>query len=295
MLIKDINMKQIDTLVEDIYDLMKNKDISEEVNLALEVDRFGENVKTLIGNIFTEKREQNPRLRMSNIGKGDRYLWNEAQRLEGEELTAPTLIKFMYGHLIEEMLIFLIRTSGHKVTHEQEEVTVEGIKGHIDCFIDGKLMDIKSASTFGFKKFKEGTLKYDDPFGYIDQIKGYAHGLDETDFGWLAMDKQHGHLTVLQYGLNDLPEAPSVVDRIKHLKDVVASPDAPERCFKDVPDGKSGNRKLSINCSYCKFKAHCWPDLRTFYYSTGPKYLTYVAREPRVYEAAPTISEGALF
>jgi len=238
----------------------------------------------LIGNIFTEKREQNPRLRMSNIGKGDRYLWNEAQRLEGEELTAPTLIKFMYGHLIEEMLVFLIRTSGHTVTQEQAEVLVEGVKGHIDCFIDGELFDIKSASTFGFKKFKEGTLKDDDPFGYIDQIKGYAHGLDEDTVGWLAMDKQHGHLTVLQYALADLQDGPSVVDRIKHLKAVVASSVAPERCYKDVPDGKSGNRKLSMNCSYCKFKAHCWPDLRTFHYSTGPKYLTVVARQPQVRE-----------
>lgn len=287
-------MKNIDTLVTDIYNLMKDKEIPSEVDLAKEVDRFGENVKTLIGNIFTEKREQNPRLRMSNIGKGDRYLWNEAQRLEGEELTAPTLIKFMYGHLIEEMLVFLIRTSGHEVTQEQAEVEIEGVKGHIDCFIDGKLFDIKSASTYGFKKFKEGTLKYDDPFGYIDQIKGYAHGLGEETVGWLAMDKQHGHLTTLQYNLDDLPAAPSIVDRIKHLKTVVASGDAPERCFEDVLDGKSGNRKLSINCSYCKFKAHCYPNLRTFMYSTGPKYLTKVMREPRVYEP-PRQREGDEF
>ena len=277
-------MKKIETLIDDIYALMETKDVPKDVDLDAEVEHLGENMKVLFKNIFTEKRGQNPRLRMSNIGKGERYLWNEAQLLEAEELQAPTYLKFMFGHMIEEMLVFLIRASGHTVTGEQQEVTVEGIKGHIDCFIDGNLIDIKSASTFGFKKFKEGSLMYNDPFGYIDQIKGYAEGLGETKVGWLAMDKQHGHLTVLQHTLDELPEAPSVVDRIKQLKAVVASSEAPERCYEDVPDGKSGNRKLSTNCSYCKFKKHCWPDLRAFYYSTGPKYLTHVSKQPKVNE-----------
>jgi len=277
-------MRTIDTLVDDIYALMETKEVPEGVNLEEQVEHFGENMKVLFSNIFTEKREQNPRLRMSNVGKGSRYLWNEAQMLEAEEIEAPTYLKFMFGHMIEEMLVFLIRTSGHEVTGEQQEVTVEGVKGHIDCFIDGDLIDIKSASTFGFKKFKEGTLMNDDPFGYIDQIKGYAEGLGETKVGWLAMDKQHGHLTVLQHSIEDFKDSPDIVDRIKHLKTVVASSEAPERCYEDVPDGKSGNRKLGINCSYCKFKKHCWPDLRAFYYSTGPKYLTHVARQPKVTE-----------
>ena len=275
---------KIETLVDDIYKLMQDKEVPDGVNLDTEIDRFGEHVKSLMTTLFTEKREPNPRLRMSNIGKGERYLWNEAQLLETEAIDSPTLIKFMYGHLIEEMLIFMVRASGHKVSEEQKEVEVAGIKGHIDCLIDDELVDIKSASTFSFKKFKEGTLKDNDPFGYIDQIKGYAHALEKTRYGWLAMDKQHGHLTVLQYDAKDLSPAPSVVDRIETLKTVVASPDAPERCYEDVPDGKSGNRKLSMNCSYCKFKHHCWPDLRTFHYSTGPKYLTTVARQPNVRE-----------
>ena len=277
-------MKKIETLVDDIYELMETKEVPEDVNLSYEVDRFGDNVKTLMLNLFTEERSQNPKLRMSNIGKGGRYLWNEAQMLAVEDHEAPTLIKFMYGHLIEEMLVFLIRTAGHTVEDEQKEVTVEGIKGHIDGRIDGVLSDIKSASTYGFKKFKEGTLISDDPFGYIEQIKGYAEGLGETNVGWLAMDKQHGHLALLQHSIEDFKDSPDVVTHIKHLKAVVASSEAPERCYEDVPDGKSGNRKLGINCSYCKFKKHCWPDLRAFYYSTGPKYLTHVARQPKVTE-----------
>ena len=41
----------------------------------------------------------------------------------------------------------------------------------------------------------------DDPFGYIDQIKAYAHSEGETQVGWLTMDKANGHLTYLKYDL----------------------------------------------------------------------------------------------
>ena len=74
------------------------------------------------------------------------------------------------------------------------------------------------------------------------------------------------------------------------MKEVVAHDEPPARCHEAVPDGKSGNRKLGINCSYCSHKARCWADindgqgLRTFIYSTGPRYLTDVVKLPKVHE-----------
>ena len=49
------------------------------------------------------------------------------------------------------------------------KITVNGVDGHIDCVIDGELVDIKSALlTYGLKKFKDGSVaKGQDPFGYI--------------------------------------------------------------------------------------------------------------------------------
>ena len=43
----------------------------------------------------------------------------------------------------------LASISGHKVTQQQKQVEVEGVKGHQDCFIDGVLVDCKSASGRG--------------------------------------------------------------------------------------------------------------------------------------------------
>ena len=51
------------------------------------------------------------------------------------------------------MLLFA-RMAGHDVTEEQKELELDGVKGHKDATIDGWVCDIKSASSFGFKKFK---------------------------------------------------------------------------------------------------------------------------------------------
>jgi hypothetical protein len=286
--------KTTDNVVADIYALMESKDADPSVDVEAEIEKFGEGVKALMRTEFgRKKREDNRRLRLSNIGRTDKYLWNHFNGTEGEELQPHTYIKFMYGHLIEEMLLFLTRMAGHTVTDEQKVCNVEGIVGHMDCKIDGVVTDVKSASSFGFKKFKDGTLAYDDPFGYIDQIKAYAHSEGQTEFGWLAMDKANGHLTYLKYDLLDT-EAPiyealkgDIVDRVKHVKKLVEQPEPAEWCYQPVPDGKSGNSKLSIGCSYCQFKDHCYPNLRVFAYSYGPKYLVDVVKEPKVQEVMP--------
>ena len=286
--------KTTDNVVADIYALMESKDADPSVDVEAEIEKFGEGVKALMRTEFgRKKREDNRKLRLSNIGRTDKYLWNHFNGTEGEELQPHTYIKFMYGHLIEEMLLFLTRMAGHTVTDEQKVCNVEGIVGHMDCKIDGVVTDVKSASSFGFKKFKDGTLAYDDPFGYIDQIKAYAHSEGQTEFGWLAMDKANGHLTYLKYDLTDT-EAPvyevlkgDIVDRVKHVKKLVEQPEPAEWCYQPVPDGKSGNSKLSIGCSYCQFKDHCYPNLRVFAYSYGPKYLVDVVKEPKVQEVMP--------
>lgn len=286
--------KTTDNVVADIYALMESKDADPSVDVEAEIEKFGEGVKALMRTEFgRKKREDNRRLRLSNISRTDKYLWNHFNGTEGEELQPHTYIKFMYGHLIEEMLLFLTRMAGHTVTDEQKVCNVEGIVGHMDCKIDGVVTDVKSASSFGFKKFKDGTLAYDDPFGYIDQIKAYAHSEGQTEFGWLAMDKANGHLTYLKYDLTDT-EAPAyevlkgdIVDRVKHVKKLVEQPEPVEWCYPPVPDGKSGNSKLSIGCSYCQFKDHCYPNLRVFAYSYGPKYLVDVVKEPKVQEVMP--------
>ena len=284
-------MKSVYTLVSDIYKLMETKEVAEGVDLESAIDLFGENVKDLMRNEFGGRKRDGRKLRMSNIGREDRYLWNVYNDVEkSDEIQGHTYVKFLYGHLIEEMLLFLTRAAGHEVTDEQKKCEVNGITGSMDCKINGIVTDVKSTSTYGFRKFKDGTLAYDDPFGYVAQIKGYAHSEGATKFGWLAMDKQNGHLTYLMYDEEDT-QAPvydlisyDIKERIEHVKKLVEHPTPPDVCYGTIDDGKSGNQKLAVGCSYCSYKKVRWPTVRAFAYSSGPRYLTEVHNEPKVQE-----------
>jgi hypothetical protein len=73
-------------------------------------------------------------------------------------------------------------------------------------------------------------------------------------------------------------------ERINQIKNMAERSTPPDVCYETVPDGKSGNQKLAVGCSYCVYKKQCWPSVRGFLYSTGPRYLTEVIHEPKPLE-----------
>lgn len=278
-------MPKLEDLPQDIYKLFDPEVHHEpsEDNL----NEFMNNVKELLRRRLAEQKERDASevLRFSSLGKPDRQLWYEAHP-DGtkEPFTLKTYLKFLYGDLIEQLYLFLAKEAGHSVEQEQAEVELDGIKGHIDAIIDGVLVDVKSASSFGYKKFRERTVTEEDPFGYVDQLAGYSNILTPgQDAAWWAIDKVNGNNCISPLSKLVI-EHHKPDERIKHLKNVITQEAPPQRCYDDVPDGKSGNRKLDTGCSYCPHKFRCWPGLRTFIYSTGPRFLTAVAREPDVPE-----------
>lgn len=274
--------KDLSTLVTDIYDLF-DPNVGHTPNEE-NLDAFCENLKDLLKVRLSQRSGVGDVIRFSSLGKKDRQLWYDAQGFEKEELTAKTYFKFLYGDVIEQLVLFLCKEAGHEVTHEQEEIEVDGVKGHIDAIIDGVVVDVKSASPYAYKKFKEGTLFESDAFGYIPQISGYSEVLTPGKGGaFLAFDKVHGDICLLNVGGSiaaDFTPRP----RIAHLKKMVQQPVPPERCYSDVEDGKSGNRKLGTECGYCGHKNRCWPGLRGFAYAGAPRYLTRVVKVPDVPE-----------
>lgn len=271
-------------LVKSIYRVVsEGAEVTEE-----QAKSFGEAIVDLVTSRLNPNKEQKFTLRMSNIGKGARQLWYDKRYGNEETLPPHTSLKFMFGDIIEQLLLFLADVGGHNVSARQAEVALDGIKGHVDADIDGVTVDVKSASTHAFKKFADGTLADNDAFGYIEQIAGYAAARD-TDGAFLAMDKQNGHVAYLSFTKEELAKF-KVRDTIAHKKEAVESDELPERCYPDEEEGKSGNRALGVNCSYCPHNRRCWADandglgLRVFRYSSGPKFLTKVVVEPRVQE-----------
>jgi len=281
---------KLSQLVPDINDLLMRLNKGEVIYDKIEphVDRLLSNIKESIKHWATpEEREGG--LRMSNIGKKDRQLWYEA-RSDTNKLSheAPNVqLRFLYGHIVEEMLLMLVRAAGHVVTDEQAEVEVDGIVGHIDAVIDDEVVDVKSASSFSFLKIANGTLAADDPFGYLAQLSGYEEKYGKGNGGFLVLNKENGLLVL--YRPDDLDKV-NVPNRIKYIKEVITLDNRPEKCYNDKPEGKSGNMVLHKNCVYCPFKEDCHSDtndgkgLRKFQYANGIKYFTHIEKEPTVEE-----------
>lgn len=281
---------KLNTLVPDIYSHLEK--LSDGVPLPLteaEIDKTVADMKEALMSWATPRdRDQKFTVRMSNVGKPSRQLWYEKRDPEGRGgIDGPTQIKFLYGHLLEEIVLMLVRMAGHKVTDEQKEVTVDGIVGHMDCKINGEVVDVKTASRFAFNKFKEGRLAQDDPFGYLGQLAGYEAAEGTENGGFLVLNKESGELCM--YVPDDL-DKPNIRSSIDILLPALELDTPPELCYSPIPDGKKGNMKLSKGCNWCKYKFKCYADsnngegLRTFKYSNGLTYLTEVVVEPKVEE-----------
>ena len=285
-----MNQKPLNTIVPDIYGLLENLSNGEPLPITEEaLDATMASMKEAILHWATPRpRDTDFTVRMSIVGKPSRQMWFEKRDPNGRgSVDGATQIKFLYGHILEEVVLMLVRMAGHNVTDEQKEVTVNGIVGHMDCKINGQVVDVKSASKFAFNKFMKGTLADDDPFGYLGQLAGYEKAEGTNEGGFLVINKESGELCM--YVPDDL-DKPNIDTKINTLLDELKLDTPPDLCYTPTPDGKKGNMQLPKGCTWCKYKHECHKDandgegLRTFRYSTGYKYLTHVEAEPKVDE-----------
>jgi hypothetical protein len=274
----------ITTLVDDINNFISNPtELSDEV-----IDAFGKRISDIIRHRLGSNQVRTGSLRLSNLGTpcGRKLYYSVNAPEVGEPLPPAAKLKFLYGDLLEELLLFLAEAAGHVVEGRQDELSVNGVLGHRDAVIDGHLVDVKSASTYSFKKFQANGLREDDPFGYLTQLGAYLHASrddpkvkDKDVASFLVIDKTLGHITLDTYAFESGEELEKLADK---RREMLAKSKPPARTFSDEPDGKSGNRKLGLTCSYCEFKKECWPGLTVAVYFKGPTFLTRVVREPNV-------------
>ena len=281
-------MTKITTLVDDIYKVIQgeggwSKTISSGMAMG---------VASMANSRFSKPQKSRGYLSLSSIGTPcKRKLWYKVNSSgDGEPLKPNALLKFFYGDMIEELILSMAEAAGHDVKGQQDKLDVHGIRGHRDAVIDGMTVDVKSCSSYAFKKFKDGTLRDDDPFGYISQLSSYVYAgkddplvTDKTHGAFLAIDKQNGNICLDIYDFTE--ELKDKEKEMEEAKAMVAG-DIPQERVEPVPQSKtSPNMKLAMQCSYCEFKKLCWPNLRTFIYSKGPEFLVHVEVEPKVPEA----------
>lgn len=279
-------MTSIHTLVPDIERLVTRKDgwFDDFLSAELATDisgrlkrRFNEPPKT-------------PTLRLSGMGpRCPRALWYSIHHPELAQRMPPWAeVKFSFGDILESFGVALSKAAGHDVRGEQDELTLDGIKGHRDAVIDGCIVDFKSCSSRAFLKLKTKRLIQDDGFGYLDQLDGYVVAsandplVTVKDKGYLfGIDKTLGHMILYEHDVREQ----SIHDRISHSKAVVKLGAPPPCTCKTGALGGSGNIGLvGAQSTYNAYKYCCFPSVRCFLYANGPIYLTHVARKPDVPE-----------
>lgn len=275
--------KTIETLIEDMEATLRGDRTPLEVCVDPVARRIGEHVDNTLNK--ERKPRTEARVWFSQLGtKCLRKEWYVAKDEEQEPLTASAKYKFLYGNTIEELTLHVAKAAGHRVEREQEKVElpfphnpVWSVTGRIDAMIDGRVVDVKSMSSYSFKAGVG-----DDLFGYHWQIGAYAAVLTPGEPGFiLGVDKQLGHIKLVDVPVLDVTK--DVLPKALEIATAMTQREPPER-LTDEPMGASGNRKLGIVCSYCGYRSKCWPSARVFLYSGKPTYLTEVKLEPKVPE-----------
>ena len=101
-------------LIEDIYESLKPLSDGKRIALSEEdIEIFGENIKKVMSSWANPaKRDTKFSLRMSNVGLHPRKLWYDSKykyTKEGNKITPSTQIKFLYGHILEELILLLVK------------------------------------------------------------------------------------------------------------------------------------------------------------------------------------------
>jgi CRISPR/Cas system-associated exonuclease Cas4 (RecB family) len=280
-------MKKIDTLVEDLESVIYGQGGWNGTIGSM----LGNNIAMSANKRFSKPQEPRGYLSLSSIGTPcKRKLWYKVNKPGfGEPLSANLLLRFFYRDMIEELILSMVIASGHSMEGSQDRLNVHGIRGHRDCVIDGMTVDVKSCSPYAFKKFKEGTLRENDAFGYISQLSSYVYAgkddplvTDKTHGAFLAIDKVSGEICLDVHDFTEDLETKE--EEMLAAKELVAG-DIPTDRVQPVPASKaSPNTKLDKSCQFCEYKKVCWPNLRMFKYSYGIEYLVHVEKEPKVQE-----------
>ena len=121
--------KDINTLVEDINTIFSDVGKGKPIKLPEQkVDKLLNGLRSVL-NDWATPREKATGLRMSNVGRPSRQLWYDIKSNDEQEELAPSVMfRFLYGHVVEELLLFFVDLAGHKVENQQDEVDVLGLK-----------------------------------------------------------------------------------------------------------------------------------------------------------------------
>ena len=258
--------KSIDTVVQDVYSVMKHQ-TEHTPELEKITQKVGEEVAGALLEALTVRQPKGG-LRMSGIGKCERAQWYNYHGYEAEEIEGEVYLTFLTGHVMEAVLLGIIQASGHEVTGQQKRHTVEGVSGSQDCYIDGELVDVKTASAWSYdNKFKEDGIN-GDTFGYIKQLSGYGKTEGRDTGYFLAFNKNKSTLKLCKQELET-----DVDQHIIQLKEKMEMDEPPMRLANATKlDKRENKQQLCMDCAFCGHKENCFGHISKKSYAKFTNY-----------------------
>jgi len=209
-------------------------------------------------------------LRMSNIGRPYCQLWFDKNKPEeGIDMPANFLMNMMIGDIVEAVFKGVLTEAGVDFSDGFKSTLTAGkhkIDGTHDLIMDKRVDDIKSASPWSYNnKFKDyATLKAHDSFGYIGQLAGYSKALGVEPGGWWVVNKGTGEFKYVS-AWDMAVDRQDILDEVEDKANKLVQ-NKFERCFEPVEETfrkkPTGNKVLSEECGWCKYRFKCWPSLQ---------------------------------
>ena len=239
-------------------------------NMEGEVSMTEDTISTVCNDVADALRKQfasstNRRefsARPSNLGRPLCQLQMEKKGASGVQPSYNFILRMMVGDIVEAVLKGVIKESGIEGYESSHTIT-----GEADLTFDGKVDDIKSCSDYAFRnKFVSWpSLKDRDSFGYVTQLHVYASATGKPAGGIWALNVATGELNRIESTDTDADVKDILAEAEKKVEALTS--DAPfKRCFDDEPETfnriLTGNRKLGMECSWCKYRFSCWPNLQ---------------------------------
>jgi len=222
------------------------------------LQEFKEDCGKAVEKQFTDEREKEFRIRMSNIGRPLCQLQMEKKHFGDKSLknfeNYNHKLRNLFGDILEAVVVMLLKTVKAKINGLQGSVKLNteyfDIKGTYDIIIDDKVYDIKSASPFayekkfgeqggGFDKFVEG-----DVFGYLSQGYLYSEATTKPFGGWIVVNKSTGEIMLSSPPEEDDKYREQAMGTVKKNIKALMTDEPFERCFDLIEESFYQKQKV---------------------------------------------------
>lgn len=261
------SFNELETRLKMTLDALSNR---ESVHIEDDwIEQAGEDFKaSLRRQLHPSEREF--RLRASNIGKPLCQLQQEQAGTPAARMDYNHIIRMLIGDAVETITMLALKAAGTNITggKNKVELDVNGtiIKGEDDVWIDDKVWDVKSCSTYAFQhKWAEGWrgVYYGDTFGYVAQLYTYAGGDFNKMGGWIVIDKSSGEIKVVE--ATPTPDQEDTIRGNINTAERTITNNLPFRKQFEAEEEThykkpTGSLKVPMVCTFCSFMHTCWPD-----------------------------------